>query len=256
MQYLLVAVPSALANCNDRIASLDLVQPIMEHLWQQLQEQNRYAWGSEPVYGKLVGDSITLTPAFERLTGAEKKQVLDQLRLEYDNNWFDLLTSKEQTEALKHPGFGALSPYRVYASDGRIISVPYDGCTRMTLLTEKARFSYYFHTLIYRGRISDGKSPVTLKMLRNAGQPSWRKVKLSISEEEEELIRLRFWETVGYDRANMGWWIAWVPEQGYFEINVPMDEVKNYRLEQFLQAGLHKYRYVVVTTDGTLFQMS
>ena len=148
---------------------------------------------------------------------------------------------------------GTLSPYQVYANDGQLISAPYDGCTRMTLLTERDRFSYYYHTLIFRGRIPKGQKSVTPEMLRNAGQPFWRSVRFPISDAEEQSTRLRFWEAVGYDRAKKGWWIAWIPEQGHFEINLPLKDGGD-RLEKFWTVAPRKYKYAVVTADGTLIQ--
>ena len=233
----LFGVPSVLANCSDRIASLELVQPVMERLWPRLKAEN-------PIYGQIKDDSITLTEEFDRLSGLEKKQLLEQLKLGYNNNWFDFLTPEEKTEVLKDPGLGAISPYRVYSYDGRLISVPYDGCTRLTLLTEKERFSYYYQTL------QEGQTVVTVQMLRNTNQPSWRNVNVSIAQEKEEQIRLKFWQTIGYDRINEGWWIAWVPEQGHFEINVPVNYDKN-RLQKYLPIASSEYKYVVMDNEGT-----
>ena len=85
---LVVLIRSAQANCNDRIASLELVQPVMERLWQQLTTQTNYAWGAERPYGELVRDRIQLTPSFDRMTGPQKTQVLDRLHLDYNENWF------------------------------------------------------------------------------------------------------------------------------------------------------------------------
>ncbi|WP_107667787.1 phosphoribosylaminoimidazolesuccinocarboxamide synthase [Cyanothece sp. BG0011] len=240
----MISVPVVLANCNDRVASLTLVQPIMERLWPQLKAEN-------PIYAELKDDAITLTEAFATLTGRQKQQALEPLKLGYNNNWFEFLTPEEKQSALEDRGLGTISPYRVYARDGRLISVPYDGCTRLTLLTEKERFSYYYQTLIYRNRSQVGQSDITPQMLRNAGQPSWRRVNVSIESQQEEQIRRQFWQTIGYDLVNEGWWIAWVPEQGHFEINVPVDYDKN-QLENYLQIASPNYNYVVIDNEGSL----
>lgn len=105
----------AQANCSQTTAKLALVQPAMERYFQQLQQKTQFPWGKVQPYGKLSGDRITLTPEFERLTGTQKKQAIDLLDL-------------------------GRSPYFVFASDYRVISYPYDGCTRLTLLTELNRY--------------------------------------------------------------------------------------------------------------------
>ncbi|MDJ0510259.1 MAG: phosphoribosylaminoimidazolesuccinocarboxamide synthase [Crocosphaera sp.] len=240
---LIESVSPVLANCSDRIASLGLVQPIMERLWAQLQAEN-------PVYGELKDNSITLTEGFDSLSGLEKKQVLEPLKLGYNNNWLEFLSPEEQTEALKDPGLGAISPYQVYSNDGRLLSVAYDGCTRLTLLTEKERFSYYYQTLLYRNSLQEVESSITAQMLRNAEQPSWRQVNVSIAQQKEEQIRVHFWQTIGYERINEGWWIAWVPEQGHFEINVPVDYDKTL-LKRYLRLASPDYQYVVINLQGT-----
>ncbi|MEO0376463.1 MAG: phosphoribosylaminoimidazolesuccinocarboxamide synthase [Cyanobacteria bacterium P01_A01_bin.17] len=242
---LLSCFSPAQANCSDRIADITLVRPVMETLWRQLKAETQYSWGAERPYGEINDNRITLTSAFEGLAGPQKTQVLERLHLGYGNNWFKLLSPQEQTDALKHPGIGALSPYKVYAHDGRLLSVPYDGCTRTTLMTEKARYSYYFLTL--RTESTNDQKRVTSEMLRNAGQPQWRNVRFPITVAAERMTRLRFWQSVGYNQASQGWWIAWVPEQGHFEINVPADDQ---RLEKFWTIAPRQYKYVVVTADG------
>lgn len=242
---LIFTTSSAQANCVDRIAKLELVQPSMERLWQELQHKDQYPWGKKRPYGQLTGNKITLTADFDSLTGAQKKETLRMLHLSYSQNWFDLLTPEEQQTALKNPNMGAMSPYVVYGSDDRLISAPYDGCTRMTLLTEKARFSWYYLRISHQ---NDDQI-----MLRNVGNPPWRQVKFPISAEEEKSVRYLFWRIIGFDNSNPGWWIAWVPEKGYFEINVP----RNYNqklLQKFQKLVPVQYRYVIVADDGTLLE--
>ena len=246
---LMVNIPAAQANCSDKITKLELVEPAMERLWQKLNQENSYPWGKWRPYGEIVDNRIILTADFDRLTGSQKQQVLNMLHLDYNDNWFNLLTPQEQAAALKDPGIGALSPYQVYASDGRVISVPYDGCTRMTLLTEKARFSWYFHQLD-----RNNGAEITPEMLRNAGNPSWRQVRFSIAAQEEVLVRQKFWQAIGYEQAHEGWWIAWVPEQGHFEINVPTNYDQN-RLQRYWQVASRQYRYVIIANDGTFLDL-
>jgi hypothetical protein len=233
------------ANCADAIASLELVESPMKRLWQQLQQQTQFPWGNLNPYQKLSGNAVELNANFDRLIGKQKLQVLAALKLGYDRNWFDLLTPAEQTAALAHPGIGAMSPFQVYASDGRAVSLPYDGCTRTTLLTEKDRFSWYYNAL---DRSPNSRSTPT--MLRNVDSPPWRQMRWKIAAQRERTIRQQFWHTVGMSAIDRGWWIAWVPEQGYFEINVPTD-YQSQMLQRFLRVAPRQYRYRVVATDGT-----
>ncbi|MBW4428044.1 MAG: hypothetical protein KME50_27280 [Nostoc desertorum CM1-VF14] len=46
-------------------------------------------------------------------------------------------------------------------------------------------------------------------------------------------------------------WIAWVPEHGYFEINVP-NSYNIKQLGQFWRSAPRNYRYIVLSTDGSL----
>lgn len=236
-------VPSAQANCVDTVSDLPDVQPAMQRHWQKLQQQTSYPWGKARPYGQLSDNQITLTPDFDRLTGPQKMQALELLRL---GAWpVELLTKAEESAIqARNNGWipGAMSPYQVYASDGRAISMPYDGCTRFTLLTESARYSWY-----YKG--------VDSPEIRNAGKPSWRQVRFPITAAAEKAVRLKFWNTMSY-RYNG--WIAWVPEHGYFEIEVRTDAAtldEHLRtLSQFWQVAPWQYRYVVVDQSGTILQ--
>lgn len=246
--FFFIKTPLAWANCADRIASLDLVQPAMERHFAQLQQETNFSWGNKQPFGQIDGNQIILTPAFDSLNGTEKQQVLDRLNLGYNNNWFNLLSPEEQDAALQNSGIGAMSPYEVYASDGRAVAMPYDGCTRTISLTEKDRFSWYFNR-----PPQQENSVVTPEALRNAGQPFWRQVRFPISPQQEKNTRLRFWNTVGYERAKQGWWIAWVPEQGYFEINVPANYEQQH-LQRFWRVAPGQYRYVILRNDGTFLE--
>lgn len=238
----------ASANCNDQIARFERVRPVMERQWQSLQRQTEFPWGREQPYGRLDAEEIHLTSAFNTLNGPEKRQALAALHLDY-LQWYEMLTLEEQQALAGQEGLGPISPYRVYASDGRLVSAPYDGCTRFSLLTERDRYSFYSYTLLYR----DGgvRHP---DALRNGDRPFWRVVNHAIPAATEQTIRLRFWDAVGYDMAHEGWWIAWVPEQGQFEIVVHPNSDRN-RLERFWRIAPQNYTYVVLTSDGT-FQES
>jgi hypothetical protein len=241
----IVLSPIAQANCADSISLVEDVQPAMQRLWQKLQQQVDYPWGKMRPYGKLENNTITLTPDFDRLTGQQKQQALSLLRL---GTWAtELLTPEEQAKIkARYSGWlpAAMSPYEVYASDGRAVSMPYDGCTRFSLLTEKERY------LFYSNRPAMDANPVTL---RNASNPSWRTVRFAIAAPKEKIVRLAFWHAVGYKRYESGWWIAWVPEQGHFEITIAGEDSQK-TLQQFWQVAPRQYRYIVLATDGTLLE--
>ena len=68
----------------------------------------------------------------------------------------------------------------------------------------------------------------------------------------EYAVRLGFCNSVGYvaDYADYGWWIAWVPEHGYFEVNVPSNFDYD-RLQRYWEVAERNDDYVVVRSDGT-----
>ena len=239
---LLVTAP-AFANCADTVGSLEYFQPAMERLWQQLQTQTDYPWGDARPYSELTGDRIVLTFAFDTLDGNQKDQVINLLHGPDNGGLYSLLSPEEQAR----PGLGALPPYRIFTHDGRLVYAAYDGCTPVQMLTERDRYNYYYNALPYN---SDTGVRASFEDLRNAGQPFWRKVEFPISAEEERSVRLSFWNAVGYAKVRQDWWIAWVPEAGYFEINVPKD-YDPAELERFWRVSTIQYPYRIVATDGT-----
>ena len=242
---LALMAPPALANCSDMIGRLEYFQPAMERLFQQLQDRTDYPWGTSRPYGTWNGDRITLTPEFDTLDGTQKRQVIQLLRLGYGENpaLHDLLTPEEW----ERPGIGALSPYKVFGDDGRLIHTAYDGCTPVQMLTERDRFEYYYNALPWE---PDTDQRARFEDLYNGGEPFWRTLNFPLAATEERSLRIRFWETVGYDKANQDWWIAWVPEHGYFEINVPTPYDAGV-LDTFWQVAPEQYRYAVLASDGT-----
>jgi len=212
--------PEAQANCPESVPTLEQTQPRVQQRWDELQGMKTYPWGAARVYESLKGDRITLTASFDPLLGSQKQEVLKLLPL-------------------------GNSPHSIYASDGRLLSAVYDGCTRIEMLTEKARYSWYYNSV---GRWLPSNLP--RETLRNVGRPSWRQVRVAISEAEEKSVRNLFWNKMGYSQANNGMWIAWVPEHGYFEVNIPNGyNVK--QLGQFWRVAPRKYRYIVLSADGT-----
>jgi len=231
LSLLALATP-ARANCGDPIAAAHLVQPALERHWQQLQQQQSYPWGKLRPFGSLSGDRITLTADFDRLDGAAKRQVIEALRLGTNPDWLSLLSPAEQKVALADPGLGAIAPHTVMAHDGRLLSYAYDGCTRPLLLTEFARYQQG-----WLGR--------TL--------PS-RTVRFPIAPATEQAVRRRFWQAMAPHRADLRW-IAWVPEQGFFEITVAARPGAERSLEAFWKVAPRPFRYRVLEEGGSVLKI-
>lgn len=236
-----IAPMPAFANCNDRPASTAWYEPAMSEHFQQLQTQQNPPWGDSAVFDRVEGDQILLTDNFERLSGAQKTAAIEAVST---LDLQDYLTPEVFEQKLVPPGSDGLGtfPYGAVASDGRVVSAIYDGCTRLTLLTERDRFNYYFN------RRSSEFSDSSQGLIRNAGEPRWRQVNFPIDADAELAVRLGFWDAVGY--ANTDWWIAWVPELGKFEVNVP-ENFDYARLQRYWQVADQRYDYVVVRMDGT-----
>ena len=233
----LLKMAPALANCAEVLASVEQMQPAMERQWQQLQQQTTYPWGEARPFGTMVGDRVALTPAFDRFTGSQKQQVIDAI--------FGYTLTPEEEQALK--GAVLIGPYTIYANDQRMIYQA-SACHDMTTLTEKARYSHYYNFAEFLTPRSELETE-----LRNVGRPAWRKVRFPIAASQERATRLKFWHAIGYKQAANNWWIAWVPEQGYFEVNAPVGYSQPL-LQRFWQSAPQQYRYVVVTADGTFVQ--
>jgi hypothetical protein len=201
-------------------------RPIEEANREVRQRANQLKADPNQFFGKKMIDGIenlriVFTPAFDRLTGLEKQQVINTLQLDG-------------------------STYTVHAADGRLLSAQYDGCTHRTaILTERDRYGWYFN-----------RPPVPMPFprlrdaLRNPGEPRWRKVNHMIHPEDERRARFKFWETVGYAKASQGWWITWVPEGGYFEVTVGNAD-DAVALKPYFAKAARQYRYVVLATDGS-----
>ena len=239
------AIP-ALANCSTPVGSVDWYQPAMDSHFEQFQSSDTHPWGNTQVVDRLVDRTFFLTEAFDTLEAEIKGQVLDEL-LNFSIE--DYLTPEETEYKYSNEGMSegiGTPPFEVVASDGREIESVYDGCTRFTLLTELDRFEWYYNTESGTPQNSS-EGP-----LRNAGQPSWRQVNFPIEPSVEKAVRLGFWNSVGYvaDYADYGWWIAWVPEHGYFEVNVPSNFDYDW-WQRYCEVAVRNYDYVGVRSDGT-----
>jgi hypothetical protein len=114
-------------------------------------------------------------------------------------------------------------------------------------LSVGSRYQVKFWPSLQTSRVSNLQS-----LFRGCiGHPPWRHVQFAIAPSQEQKVRLLFWHTVGFKQAEHNWWIAWVPEQGHFEINVSLP-YESPKLQQFWQIAPTQYRYVVIANDGTL----
>lgn len=229
---------SAYANCAGSPGSIEAYQPVLLQHLQHLQQRDSYPWGTTQVYDRLEGRRIYMAEGFDQLSGLQKQQAIDALLSLRPSDYLDDVAYEQFIRDIGGP-----NPFNLYASDGRILSGVYDGCTRFTLLTEKDRYGWYFNS-VGRG-VPVNTHPARL---RNVGQPDWRQVNFPIGADAERSVRFGFWNSVGYE--NSSWWIAWVPEHGYFEVNVP-ENFDYQRLQEYWQVANQNYRYVVVRTDGT-----
>ncbi len=232
---LIVAILPAKANCSEQIATSEVIRNAVKRRFEELQKQQIYPWGKIRPYDKISGNNIILTSAFDQLTGIQKKQVISEVLL-YN------LTEEERNAGV----YIGIPPHSVYASDGRIVSYVYDGCTSFTPLTEKERYSAYLNDFSNKRLNIEEESR---NILPSSGITA-RKIRFPITARKEKKIRLLFWKTIGYSQEKNGWWIAWVPEHGYFEINLPHNYNKKL-LEKFLGIAPRQYRYVLVDDDGT-----
>lgn len=238
-----IAASPALANCSDQPASPDWYQPaISEHL-QRLESQSESPIAGADVYDRIEGDRIFLTANFDTLTGPQKTAAINAATGIVLTDYYSPEELEQKTTPPGSEGIGTF-PFDLIASDGRTVSAVYDGCTLFTLLTEKDRFDYYYT----RQFGNFGQTTGSAMHIRNAGTPSWRTVNVPIDGNTELAVRLGFWESVGYE--NTDWWIAWVPETGKFEVNVP-ENFEYDRLQRYWQVADREYNYVVVREDGT-----
>lgn len=208
--------------CSDSLIDAKLIAPAMEQYLAKLRKQD---WEGIQPFGSLEGERIYLTPAFEQLKFRQKKQVLELLLLGYgEYRPLMQLMTPESRRRLRESG-GTMLPYTVYTSDGRVVSVPYNGCNRMLVLTEYERSRLGF-----------------------LGIHLQRQQRYPMSRWQQEQIKKLFWNTVGYELAG-DYWIAWVPESGHFEIDVPHQNYERV-LEHFWKVAPTYYRYIVME-NGT-----
>lgn len=231
MLLLLCLPPFAQANCADQIASWEVVKPAQTRLLEELRNRRSYPWGTACPYGAFNESVLSLTRDFAKLSDANKREALKLLRLSV-GNWPKEFLKDDEIKRLDNNGGaalqGAMSPVTVVDADGRTVSIPYDGCTRYTLLTEYDRYRYQ----------------CGMRRLQ-------RLVRHPLSESRQAKVKEQFWKSVGKPCAGV-FWISWVPECGYFEIDIDLQQeaAARKRLHRFLRVA-SQYKFVVVAQDAS-----
>ncbi len=209
---------SAVLACDETLLDRTLFDRAMKTYLSKLKQNS---WEGVKPFGQLKGDRIYLTTAFNQLSATKKRRVLSLLLLDYGeySPLIHLMNPKYRFQTSKQTG--SMLPYWVYTSEGRVVSLPYNACNRMTVLTEYERSRLSF---------------LGLKLKRVQRYP--------MSRWQQENIKKLFWNAVGYEQAG-DYWIAWVPEKGRFEIDVPS---KNHAqiLNDFWKVAPQYYRYDVI----------
>lgn len=214
----------ALANCTEPVLEMAIARPALDAVWAGLSRQYAFPWGGAHVWGKVQGDRIELALPYDRLTAKHKRLALDMLKLGgtpasiYKPSPYDQLVSQSP-----------MTPFSVYAYDGRLVSMPYDGCTRL-----------YFFTEYDRAR---------LRSMQRTLPP--RKMRFPLPEATNTWVTRVFWETVGRRQTDI-LHMTWVPEAGHYEIVVSMEARLRYRnrLEPFWWQAPLDLHYVVLDADG------
>jgi len=211
--------------CEEQLLDDRLLQPAMQAYLEKLKSTS---WEGIQPFGRLENDAIYLTPEFESLTASQKRHILSLLLLEYGDYkaLLTLMSAEVRRQLLLNQG--AMLPYIVYSADGRVISIPYNACNRLTVLTEYERSRLGF---------------LGIQVTRSQRYP--------MSRWQQEQVKKLFWNALGYDRAG-DYWIAWVPERGYFEVNVPATGHQEL-LSRFWAVAPNYYRYVVVEQGTQLY---
>ena len=219
-----LAAAPALATCNAPILAMPVARPALDAVWNGLARQYAFPWGGAHPWGRIVGDRVEMSLAYDRLSAKHKRQALDMLKL---GGTPAVIYKPTPYDDLVHQA--PMSPFSVYAHDGRIASMPYDGCTRL-----------YFFTEYDRAR---------LRAQQRTLPP--RKMRFQLPEAVNAGVTKLFWDTVGRRQTDF-LHMSWVPEAGHFEIVVSMEARVRFRnrLAAFWWQAPLDLRYVVLDADG------
>lgn len=215
-------VPSAQAACESQFIESEAMQKAYTTYFEKLKAEK---WEGILAFDRMSYQKIYMTPKFDKLKADAKKRILSLLLLDY-GEYLQLnpLLSIEARRELK----GSMLPYAVYTADGRILSAAYNPCNRLITLTEYERSRLPF-----------------------LGINIQRVQRYPMAPSIQEGIEKIFWKTVGYEQAGE-YWIEWVPEKGYFEIDVPSLN-HNAVLEAFWKQIPNPYRYLIVDRGTPIY---
>lgn len=221
---LALAAPAAGASCADPILPLEVVRPQVLATWNALATRRVFPWGTAHVWGKIEGVRIQMALPFERLTAEDKRKAIDMLHLGGLPATLHLPTGYDELTQAER-----MTPFEVFAHDGRVLSLPYDGCTRAYFFTEWDR----------------------QRMRWTTRTPPARKMRFPLPDAIQQEVSTLFWSIVGRRQPDVVNF-AWIPESGHYEIVVSKEARWRYRNRVgyfWLQApwDLH---YVVLDTDG------
>jgi hypothetical protein len=212
---------AARATCESQFITHAPLKKAFQQYFNKLKAQK---WEGVEAFDRMSSPKIYMSPAFDNLKADAKRRVLSLLLLDYGEYTQLLpLLDKKELKSLS----GSMFPYGVYTADGRVLSSAYNPCNRLITLTEYER-----SRLPFLG--------VNVKRIQ----------RFPLAPDTQEDIEKRFWKTIGYDNAG-DYWIEWVPEKGYFEIDVPSRN-HNTLLKNFWQSVPRAYRYLIVDR-GTPF---
>lgn len=206
---------AAQAACESQFINHAPLKSAFQQYFEKLKAQK---WEGVEAFSHISYQKIYMKPAFDKLKAEAKRRVLSLLLLDYGE--YTQLLPLLDAGSLKSLN-GSMFPYAVYTADGRILSAAYNPCNRLITLTEYERSRLPF-----------------------LGVNIQRVQRFPLSPEIQEDIEKRFWKAVGYDNAG-DYWIEWVPEAGYFEIDVPSRN-HNALLQDFWKSVPRAYRYLVV----------
>ncbi len=207
--------PAAQGACESQFLSTPAMQQAFAQYFAKLKAQK---WEGIVAFDRLQNQKIYMTPRFDKLQAEAKKRILGLLLLDY-GEYVQLLPLLPEGD--RRTLQGSMLPYTVYAADGRVLSAAYNPCNRLTTLTEYERSRLPF-----------------------LGINIQRVQRFPMGAALQARTKKLFWSILGYEQAG-DYWIEWVPEKGFFEIDVPSRNHNQY-LETFWESMPTAYRYLVV----------
>lgn len=214
--------PMAQAACESQFLTTPAMQQAFAQYFAKLKAQK---WEGIYAFDRLQNQKLYMTPHFDKLQAEAKKRILSLLLLDY-GEYVQLLPLLP--EGTRRSLQGSMLPYTVYTADGRVLSAAYNPCNRLTTLTEYERSRLPF-----------------------LGINIQRVQRFPMGPSMQAYAKKQFWNVLGYEQAG-DYWIEWVPEKGFFEIDVPSRNHSQY-LETFWESMSTAYRYLVVDRGTPIY---